>query len=487
MKLLTMYLPQFHRVKENDQWWGEGFTEWTAVKNAVPLFEGHDQPKVPYHDNYYDLLNKGTMQWQAELMKEYGVYGQVFYHYWFADGRRILEKPAENLLRWKEIDMPFCFSWANESWARSWSNLSDKNTWSSKLDTEIEMDSSNGVLLEQAYGEEKAWREHFEYLLQFFVDERYIKKDGKPIFIIYKPDSIPCLARMIDYWREMSGAAKLPGIYVIGTNSERRGILDATLMQEPQASIRNAANKKMIDGHELWRQILQREVSANTFLCGFSGYDDTPRRGEGGKVVEPIEPKEFREYMKQLLAKSRALGNEFTFINAWNEWGEGMYLEPDQTHEFQMLKAIRQAMEEYQHIDFRVNKVATGDAAVIGRYKSYWNILDKWLTLLENGKSLEEILSKRGFYTIALYGLGMLGLHVMKELEGSKISIKYGIDQRGSDIRQAFPILKKEDELPEVDAVIVSATYDFGEIYRMLNEKMDCPIISLEEIVGEGI
>lgn len=483
MKLLTMYLPQFHRVKENDQWWGEGFTEWTAVKQALPLFEGHSQPKVPLDENYYDLLNKGTMQWQAELMKAYHVDGQVFYHYWFADGRKILEKPAENLLQWKDINMPFCFSWANESWARSWSNFREKNTWSSKLDADIEMDSSNGLLLEQAYGEEKEWEEHFRYLLKFFQDERYIKKNGKPVFIIYKPDSIPCLARMIDSWRKMAAEAKLPGIYAVGTNSAKEEILDATLMQEPQASMRNIANRMRINGHELWQQILQRKVPANTFLCGFSGYDDTPRRGEGGKVVEQVAPKELKEYMKQLLAKSKALGNEFTFINAWNEWGEGMYLEPDQRNGFQMLEAIKLAMEEFDEIKFEVKKDDVNDAAIIGRYKSYWYILDKWLTLLENGGSLEDNLLKRGYHTIALYGLGMLGLHVVKELEGSKISIKYGVDQRGRDIRQTFPILKKEDSFPEVDAIIVSTTYDFGEIYHVLKEKVSCSIISLEEII----
>ena len=114
MKVIAMYLPQFHRLRENDEWWGEGFTEWTAVKAAEPLFEGHDQPRVPLNENYYDLLDKKTMEWQSELMKKYSVYGMCFYHYWFKDGRRILEKPAENLLNWNNVDMPFCFSWANE-------------------------------------------------------------------------------------------------------------------------------------------------------------------------------------------------------------------------------------------------------------------------------------------------------------------------------------------------------------------------------------
>ena len=118
MKVIAMYLPQFHRVKENDEWWGEGFTEWTAVRGAKQLFNGHYQPRIPQNRNYYDLLEKDTMLWQASLMKQYGIDGMCIYHYWFKDGRKILEKPAENLLQWKDVDMPFCFSWANETWAR---------------------------------------------------------------------------------------------------------------------------------------------------------------------------------------------------------------------------------------------------------------------------------------------------------------------------------------------------------------------------------
>ena len=123
LRALAMYLPQFHRVPENDAWWGEGFTEWTAVKKAVPLFEGHEQPRTPLNSNYYDLMDKGTMEWQADLAKKYGIDGFCFYHYWFRDGRRILEKPAENLLQWKDIDMPFCFCWDPVSWARTWTKL----------------------------------------------------------------------------------------------------------------------------------------------------------------------------------------------------------------------------------------------------------------------------------------------------------------------------------------------------------------------------
>lgn len=487
MKLLTMYLPQFHRVKENDQWWGEGFTDWIAVQQARPLFEGHKQPRIPYRHNYYDLLKKDTMKWQSELMREYGIYGQVFYHYWFADGKKILEKPAENLLRWKDVDMPFCFSWANETWARSWSKLSEKNTWSSRIDTEMCEDSSEGVLLQQNYGDEASWREHFEYLSKFFRDDRYIKKDGKPVFIIYKPDSIPCLVQMLDFWRKLAEQTGFAGIYMIGVISEKKGIFDAVLWQEPQYTIRNSfKNKKLIEGNDIWRQILSRAVPSHTYLCGFSGYDDTPRRGEGGKVVLPVSVEAFKKYMTGLLAKSKALGNEFVFVNAWNEWGESMYLEPDQENGFGMLQAIKAALQEYDNAEIPELYQQTADySAVMGRYKSYWYLMDKWLTMWEDGRSLAQKLLQRGYHTIALYGLGMLGLHAVRELENSPIQIKYGIDRRGKDIKQTFPVLREEDAFPEVDAVIVSVTYDFGEIYHTLKSRLNCPILSLEEIIME--
>ena len=153
-KIISMYLPQFHRVKENDEWWGEGFTEWTAVKQADSLFDGHYQPRIPLNGNYYDLLDKETMQWQADLMKKYGIDGQCIYHYWFKEGRQILEKPAQNLLKWTDIDMPFCFCWANESWARTWSGLKNTNAWSAKQEPKKQGDH-NGLLLEQYYGTEE--------------------------------------------------------------------------------------------------------------------------------------------------------------------------------------------------------------------------------------------------------------------------------------------------------------------------------------------
>ena len=160
MKIIAFYLPQFHEIPENNEWWGKGFTEWVNVKKAQKLFDGHNQPREPLNDNYYDLKDNSVMDWQISIAKKYGVYGFCFYHYWF-NGHLLLQKPVEAFLSNKKQDMPFCICWANEHWT---------NAWVSK---------ANKVLIEQEYGKEEDWKEHFDYLLPFFKDDRYIKNNGE--------------------------------------------------------------------------------------------------------------------------------------------------------------------------------------------------------------------------------------------------------------------------------------------------------------------
>lgn len=309
-KVITMYLPQFYRTEENDRWWGEGFTEWTTVKAATPLLEEHYQPRTPLNENYYNLLEKETMMHQADLMKKYRVYGQCFYHYWFKNGQKILEKPAENLLKWKDIDMPFCFSWANESWVRTWSNLSDKNVWSVKFEKVEEKSGNNSILLEQSYGTEEDWKLHFDYLLPFFQDERYIKLNGKPVFIIYKPLIVPCMRQMIECWQHRAKEKGLPGIYFIGTNVAKQPYFDAIFWQESQQSRQfvdgqNEQGISCYDYDKLWKHILLTKVPKDTkvFLGGFVDYDDTPRHGTRGSLCRGVSPEKFQKYLAILLKK----------------------------------------------------------------------------------------------------------------------------------------------------------------------------------------
>ena len=165
MKKFAFFLPQFHEIPENDEWWGKGFTEWTNVKDAKPLYKGHQQPKHPMNNNYYNLLHKNVVEWQTELMNKSGLDGFIYYHYYFT-GKKLLEKPAENLLKWKDIPQRFFFCWANHTWNRSW-------------------EGKKTILLEQTYGTKDDWEKHFQYLLPLFKDDRYEKRDNKPLLMIF--------------------------------------------------------------------------------------------------------------------------------------------------------------------------------------------------------------------------------------------------------------------------------------------------------------
>ncbi|RME60802.1 hypothetical protein D6779_01520, partial [Candidatus Parcubacteria bacterium] len=196
-KVIAIYFPQFHTIPENDEWWGKGFTDWDMVRRARPMFPGHHQPRVPLESNYYDQSKLEILRWQVDLAKRYGIHGFCHYHYWF-DGRKLLETPTELFLEHKELDMPFCLSWANETWSRRWDGRDDE------------------ILIRQTHPPtEASWQRHFDYLVRFWMDERAIRVDGKPVFVIYRPQRIPQVGRMLDFWRRKAEAAGLPGLFFI--------------------------------------------------------------------------------------------------------------------------------------------------------------------------------------------------------------------------------------------------------------------------------
>lgn len=377
MKTIAFYLPQFHEIPENNQWWGEGFTEWTNVKKSVPLYPGHEQPRKPLDNNYYDLSDKKTMEWQAKLAKEYGVYGFCFYHYWFGE-KMLLEKPAENLLQWKDIDIHFCFSWANQTWKRTW-GACEGNDWvydrNAKPENDINENSNEnekkGILLEQTYGDEKEWTKHFEYLLPFFQDKRYIKKENKPIFLIYRPTEMKHMSKMFRLWTKLSREHGFDGIYLITTNVDHNGskYVDAVVQYEPMYTMAQKKERyikvhdlweeglKKKDSHvlpylynfdQLWRCILKRKISKRnkTYLGAFVGFDASPRRGAEAKVIYGATPSKFAKYLRELIKKSEDLNNDMIFLTAWNEWGEGAYLEPDEKYKYGYLEAIQKCIKQ---------------------------------------------------------------------------------------------------------------------------------------------
>lgn len=512
IKTIAIYLPQFHRTPENDEWWGAGFTEWTAVKNAKPLFEGHNQPRVPLDNRYYNLLEKSVMQWQVELARKYKIGGFCFYHYWFEHGRKILEKPAENLLSWKDIDMPFCFSWANESWIRTWGNIHGGNAWAPLY--EQKDDEGKGILLKQAYGSQKEWTEHFDYLLPFFKDERYIKIDGKPIFIIYRPSLIPsyCRSDMLELWEKKAVEEGFPGIYYIGQNCVEGAfpILDAKIDQEPKSYFSKMSydgeqwekkgNVRMLSYDKLWKDFLERQYGGDekVFLGGVVDYDCTPRRGEKGTALTGVTSEKFHTYFDRLVQKSIRMGNEFVFLNAWNEWGEGMYLEPDTSNGYAYLEAVRDVMDKYENVTLPKEEthmpIKNVDAVYmeelekkdkkIAKFLGYFSLMSSWMTLKEQGKNLEEFFVNQKISRIAIYGVGVLGKHLLAELKNSKfVKVEYGID-RGAELAE-LAVYKPQDKLPKTQMIVVTAVFDFEYIKNSLKEQVDVPIISLEEIVDQ--
>ena len=361
MKILCLYLPQYHVIPENSNWWGEGYTEWDAVKNAKPLYRNHYQPKIPLDNNYYDLDDESanTWKWQAKLAKEYSVYGFCIYHYWF-NGKQLLERPMEILLYHEEININYCICWANETWTRTWYGL-EKDT-----------------LILQEYGVKKDWKIHFDYLLDFFKDPRYIKINNKPMLNIYNSSDILELKSMIEFWSELAIENGFDGIYIVACNNfdnigKREEPIDAYYNSEPGYTfnrsrlnflqwlnygtkiwIKSEINKlfttkileRKIDARKICKMINnRRETTGKIVFKGlFPMWDNSPRRGYKGTVYTNTSPKLFYDTLLKLQNKIKKDDLDFLYVNAWNEWGEGAYLEPDENNGLAYLEAIKSVL-----------------------------------------------------------------------------------------------------------------------------------------------
>lgn len=492
IKTLSMYLPQYYRTAENDEWWGEGFTDWTAVQAAKPIFAGHHQPKAPLNDNYYNLLEHSVLKWQAGLMKKYGIDGQCMYHYYFKEGRMTLEKPAENLLKWTDIDMPFCFCWANERWIRTWKF----DPWADKF---RKGEMGEQVLMEQKYGGRDEWEKHFKYLLPFFKDKRYIKVDNAPVFAIMSPNDIYCLEEMMSYWKHRATESGFRSMYYILSGDMSYKGADAILRHSPHAFYNRHRNMEKqgvftFDYRLLWDRIMEDppHPGCKTYYEGMANCDDTPRRGEKGVVLEGFSVQAFYEGMVRLYQKSINLGNEFVFINAWNEWGEGMYLEPDKEYGYQILEALKKAQEDaelekteeiFTGLDKRFEKQILEADGKCRKFQKYYRCLNKWMENLEKGKHLYDYLIKKQMITVAIYGYGVLGKHVLTELTDSSVKVKYLIDQNCNIGRGSLKIVSPEDDLEEVDAIIVTPVIGYEDIESKLRNKTRARILSLEAVI----
>lgn len=354
--IFAYYLPQFHQIPENDKWWGKGFTEWTNVKKASPFYLGHRQPIIPGELGYYDLKTSDALKRQAKLAKDHGVEGFVFYHYWFGEGKTLLEKPILNFLNDPSINIKFCICWANESWRGTWHGA-----------------SNNLLLQEQRYLGEVDYIKHFEFLLPFFLDPRCLQIDSKPVYQIYAPESIPDLGLYIATFNKLSKSVGLKGIYwMVVKHSDRfdpnkygiQGIINNGLRninQYHHKSLKGVYSRYFLSNpfirkfmrwpkripFEIIRKCLEdfkTNYSYDFFPLAIPNWDNTPRVKHEGTVYTHCSPEEFKFHMEACIIqskKNKGLNKDIVFIKSWNEWAEGNILEPSLEYGRGYLEALR--------------------------------------------------------------------------------------------------------------------------------------------------
>jgi lipopolysaccharide biosynthesis protein len=348
-RLIAYYLPQFHPIPENDAWWGAGFTEWTNVARARPLFPGHYQPHIPADLGFYDLRLAETRLAQAEMAQSYGIAGFCYYHYWFA-GRRLLERPFDQVLQSGEPRLPFCLCWANETWSGVWHGCPGK------------------VLVEQTYPGTEDHRRHWDLLLRAFADDRYLRVDNKPLFVIYRPLALPEAKRVTDLWRELALQAGLPGLYLLGmynrpwdyatsgfdgqTSSDLYFdcLYDPRLLRQARHWVQGWAGypPAVFSYRRMVRHLLVPEASGEgLYPCVVPNWDNTPRSGGRGVVLHGSTPELFRIHLRQTIAqvRGRAADHRIVFVKAWNEWAEGNHLEPDRRFGRSYLQVVKEEVE----------------------------------------------------------------------------------------------------------------------------------------------
>lgn len=355
-RVLALYLPQFHPIPDNDKWWGKGFTEWTNVGKAKKLFRGHYQPRVPADLGYYDLRVPETRQAQADMAREYGVEGFLYWHYWFGHGKRLIERPFNEVLASGEPDFPFALAWANETWKGFAHGLKERNT-----------------LIEQLYPGVKDYADHFYEVLPAFKDKRYITVDGKPFFMIYKPLADPQVKVFIEVWRKLAIENGLKGIHFVGHNNDMResisdiksvGVdaVNTTRLNYYLANHRSVMTKvygrlnKIIRDvplaypYSLMSQcflIPEQDMQEDVYPSIIPGWDHTPRSGREGLVMTNSTPELFGKHVKQAvdMVHKKDPEHRIIVIKSWNEWAEGNYMEPDTKWGKQYVEELKKQIE----------------------------------------------------------------------------------------------------------------------------------------------
>ena len=349
--MIAFYLPQFHPIPENDEWWGKGFTEWANVSKATPIFEGHFQPRLPADLGFYDLRVVDVMEQQAELARRHGVHGFCYHYYWFG-GKRLLEMPLERMLRTGKPDFPFCLCWANENWTRRWDG------------------SEHEVLIAQQHGPEDD-EAVIRDLIRYFRHPNYIRVDDRPLLLIYRISLLPDARSTISRWRERCRNEGIGEIYLTLAETFELGLAnddpaiygcDAAVEFPPHVTIGRPVKVRKIAEHEGavfdYREIVRNDLAKPSppytrFRCIMPGWDNTARTKSRAHIFHHIDPEMYRTWLQCVIEQTceRYFGDErLVFVNAWNEWGEGAYLEPDHRYGHAYLRATRSALENTKRL-----------------------------------------------------------------------------------------------------------------------------------------
>ncbi len=360
-RLLALYLPQFHPVPENDEWWGPGFTEWTNVARARPRYRGHEQPRIPGELGFYDLRVPETRHAQAALAREHGIEAFCYWHYWFG-GRRILERPFAEVLDDAEPDLPFCLGWANQTWSGVWYGETDR------------------ILIDQQYPGLDDHRRHFDLLVRAFHDPRYVRVDGRPVFVVFRPDELPDAARVADLWRTLAVDAGLPGIHLVGMEHgegwrceavgfDARIVIRLTemftlrvsspllrarrfaLRSRRYAALDPKVFRKPVHVYPYDRvtpRLVPAVLEPSDYPCVIPNWDNTPRSGSRGSVMADSTPERYAAHLETAVraVEDRPAEHRLVVIKSWNEWAEGNYLEPDRRWGRAYLEATRDIVRD---------------------------------------------------------------------------------------------------------------------------------------------
>lgn len=348
-RAVAFYLPQYFPIPENDEWWGPGFTEWTNTARAKPLFPGHRQPTLPGELGFYDLRVPETRQAQSDLARVHGIEAFAYWHYWFGNGTRILERPFQEVLASGRPEISFCLAWANQTWSGIWHGAEDR------------------VLRQQLYPGPKDERLHFDTVLPAFRDERYLRVDGRPVFYVFRPEELPDAAGFVDRWQAMARAAGLPGLYLVAEVSDLLGAgprydrveadgFDAGVYMRLPAVTTRAARlrmrllRKTLGGPEVYAYSDRAAADARTGPrlqpCVYPNWDNTPRSRRGGLALTGATPEKFGRNVTDAVATlaDRPAQERLLWIKSWNEWAEGNHLEPDLVHGRGWLQALKDGL-----------------------------------------------------------------------------------------------------------------------------------------------